>query len=232
MFDNWCKFRPLAKWVTPRDVSNAGFNMSCRVADFVVNGEWHWPLPWLMKAPNIGTLPALSLDPNTCDLIQWKNRNGVLSSFLVSRAWHAFHLWLTLRGSLRTQDKIHQWDVGDVDLSMLRCPVWGYVRHLDEMENFPPLVHIIIIRLISISHQRTARSIIGRLIVAATSYFLWLERNNRLFKNSRRSPEEVRDMIMTTVRLKLLSFRCTNKAKVRELLAKWNMPCGFWIYGS
>ncbi|GJW20855.1 hypothetical protein Tco_0031477 [Tanacetum coccineum] len=123
MFDNWCKFRPLAKRVTPRDVSNAGFNMSCRVADFVVNGEWHWPLPWLMKAPNIGTLPAPSLDPNTCGLIQWKNRNGVLSSFSVSRAWHAFHLWLTLGGSLRTQDKIHQWDVGDADLSMLRCPL-------------------------------------------------------------------------------------------------------------
>ncbi|GKA71903.1 homeodomain-like protein, partial [Tanacetum coccineum] len=243
MFDNWCKFSPLAKRVTPRDVSNAGFNMSCRVADFVVNGEWHWPLPWLMKAPNIGTLPAPSLDPNTCDLIQWKNRNGVLLSFSVSRAWedlrphdfevrwsrvvwyshciteHAFHLWLTLRGSLWTQDKIHQWDVGDADLSLLCCPlcdvvrdshcyhflecqfasqVWGYVRYLAEMENVPPLMHIIIIRLISISHQRTTRSIIGRLIVAATSYFLWLERNNRLFKNSRRSPKEVRDMIMTT----------------------------------
>ncbi|GJS22320.1 protein LAZ1 [Tanacetum coccineum] len=160
-----CKFSPLAKWVTPRDVSNAGFNMSCRVADFVVNGEWHWPLPWLMKAPNIGTLTAPSLDPNTCDLIQWKNKNGVLSSFSISKAWE--------------------------DLCSRGFEVWGYVCHLAEMENVPPLMHIIIIWLISISHQRTTRSIIVRLIVAATSYFLWLERNNHLFKNSRRSLEEV-----------------------------------------
>ncbi|GJW77555.1 hypothetical protein Tco_0139237 [Tanacetum coccineum] len=181
MFDNWCKFSPLAKRVTPRDVSNAGFNMSCRVADFVVNGEWHWPLHWLMKAPNIG--------------------RGRICVRVVSRL-----------GGLVSY--------GDADLSLLRCPlcdvvqdshchlffecqfssqVWGYVCHLAEMENVHPLMHIIIIRLISISHQQTAKSIIGRLIVAATSYFLWLERNNRLFKNSRRSPEEVRDMIMTTL---------------------------------
>ncbi|GKG30748.1 reverse transcriptase domain, reverse transcriptase zinc-binding domain protein, partial [Tanacetum coccineum] len=74
------------------------------------------------------------------DLIQWKNRKGVISLFFVAKAWeelrprgfkvkwtrvvwfshciprHSFHLWLTLRGSLRTQDKLRQWDVGNVDL--------------------------------------------------------------------------------------------------------------------
>ncbi|GKA39124.1 reverse transcriptase zinc-binding domain-containing protein [Tanacetum coccineum] len=222
---------PLAKYISPRDVSNAGFNMSCKVADFVANGEWHWPQPWLLKAPNIGTMSALILDPTSSDLIQWKNR----------------------KGSLRTQDKLRQWDVGNVDLSLIRCPlcdmvpdshchlffecqfssqVWCYVRSLADLENVPPLMHLILIRLISIAHQRSARSIIGRLVVAATTYFLWSERNNRLFKNSKRSQEEVWDLIMTTVRLKLLSFHFKNPYKVSELLDKWNMPSGFRIYGS
>ncbi|GKE28831.1 homeodomain-like protein [Tanacetum coccineum] len=221
-------------------------------------------------------MSAPILDPTSSDLIQWKNKKGVLSLFSVAKAWeelrprgfevkwtrvvwfshciprHAFHLWLTLRGSLRTQDKLRQWDVGNVDLSLIQCPlcdmvpdshchlfsecqfssqVWCYVRSL-ALENVPPLMHLILIRLISIAHQRSARSIIGRLVVAATTYFLWSERNNRLFKNSKRSPEEVQDVIMTTVRLKLLSFRFKNPDKVRELLDKWNMPSGFRIYGS
>ncbi|GKB50544.1 hypothetical protein Tco_0901297 [Tanacetum coccineum] len=83
--------------------------------------------------------------------------------------------------------------------------VWCYVYSLADLENFHPLMHLILIRLISIAHQRSARSIIERLVVDAMTYFLWSERNNRLFKNSKRSPEELRDLIMTTVRLKLLS---------------------------
>ncbi|GJT97563.1 retrovirus-related pol polyprotein from transposon TNT 1-94 [Tanacetum coccineum] len=75
-----------------------------------------------------------------------------------------------------------------------------------------------------IAHKRTTVSIIGRLLFAASSYFLWIERNNRLFKNVKRSPEDVRDIIMVTVRLKLLSFNFKNRDKVRQLLSTWNMP--------
>ncbi|GJY88374.1 DNA helicase [Tanacetum coccineum] len=63
--------------------------------------------------------------------------------------------------------------------------VWCYVRSLADLENVPPLMHLIMIRLIYIAHQRSSRSIIGRLVLAATTYFLWSERNNRLFKNSK-----------------------------------------------
>ncbi|GJR86197.1 hypothetical protein Tco_0210208 [Tanacetum coccineum] len=58
---------------------------------------------------------------------------------------------------------------------------------------------------------RTAKSVFGRLLLAATSCFLWVERNNRLFRQVKRSPEDIRDCIMVTVRLKLLSFRFKNK---------------------
>ncbi|GJS27381.1 hypothetical protein Tco_0488001 [Tanacetum coccineum] len=37
-----------------------------------------------------------------------------------------------------------------------------------------------------------------RLVVAATTYFIWIERNNWLFKNSKRSPEDDHDLIMIT----------------------------------
>nr|GEW10110.1 putative reverse transcriptase domain-containing protein [Tanacetum cinerariifolium] len=108
---------------------------------------------------------------------------------------HAFHLWLTLRGSLKTQDKLSH--------LFFECSfsshVWCLVRSLAELDCIPPLIHLNVIHLHLISSQRTTRSIIGRLVVAATTYLIWLERNNRLFKNSRRSPEDIRDMIMVTM---------------------------------
>ncbi|GJY81253.1 hypothetical protein Tco_0494004 [Tanacetum coccineum] len=51
------------------------------------------------------------------------------------------------------------------------------------------------------------------------------------FKNIRRSLEEIRDIIMVTVRLKLITFRFKNLESVRLLLRRWKMPNNFRIYG-
>nr|GEX48389.1 reverse transcriptase zinc-binding domain-containing protein [Tanacetum cinerariifolium] len=62
------------------------------------------------------------------------------------------------------------------------------------------------------------------------SYFIWVERNNCLFKNVRRTQKELCDIIMITVRLKLLTFRFKNTSMVNELLT-WKMPSNFRLYG-
>ncbi|GJY66390.1 homeodomain-like protein [Tanacetum coccineum] len=194
------------------------------------------------------------------DCIRWRDITGVFSEFSVSRAWEEFrprgnevnwfrivwfphsiprHLWLVMRNSLKTQDKLRQWDVGiNTDLNLLRCSlcntqsdshahlffecpysskVWKLVRHLADMELVPPILYDIVAHLQSMANKRTARSIFGKLILAASSYFVWLERNNRLFKNVKRTPEELRDVIMVTVRLKLLSFKFKNSAKIKVI---------------
>ncbi|GJX97868.1 protein LAZ1, partial [Tanacetum coccineum] len=46
-FDNWCNFSPLANLLTPRDISNGGFNMNSCVSDLVVNRQWMWPQAWM-----------------------------------------------------------------------------------------------------------------------------------------------------------------------------------------
>ncbi|GKC33403.1 aspartic peptidase [Tanacetum coccineum] len=79
-------------------------------------------------------------------------------------------------------------------------------------------------------NRRNARSVIGRILVAAAAYFIWVERNNHVFKNSRRSPEELCDAIIVTVRLKLLSFRFKNTAAFQDILARWKMPSSFRLY--
>ncbi|GJX32655.1 hypothetical protein Tco_0242510 [Tanacetum coccineum] len=75
------------------------------------------------------------------------------------------------------------------------------------------------------------QNIVGKILFAAALYFIWLERINRLFKNNRRTPEELRDAIVVTVRLKLTTFRFKNKAKVHSLLSLWKMPTSFRFYG-
>ncbi|GJS68607.1 hypothetical protein Tco_0683172 [Tanacetum coccineum] len=166
---------------------------------------------------------------------------------------HSFHMWLVMRKALKTQDKLRMWDLGGVDPTTITCvlcgtqadshthlffecpyasKVWISIRHLAGMEHISPIMDDIVAYLIPMAHKRNVLSVIGKLIVAAGTYFIWRERNTRLFKNIKRPPEDVRDAIMVTVRLKLLTLRFKNKERVKTLLARWNMPSNFKIYSD
>ncbi|GJY04714.1 zinc knuckle CX2CX4HX4C containing protein [Tanacetum coccineum] len=153
------------------------------------------------------------------DLPQWRDSKGVLSMFSVRGAWEA----LRLRGTelCDAQPDSHEH-------LFFECPysarIWILIRSLTGMELISPRLHDIISYLQPIAHRRNARSVIGRILVAAAAYFIWVEQNNRVFKNSRRSLEELLDAIIVTVRLKLLTFRFKNTTAVQDILARWKMP--------
>ncbi|GJW57559.1 ribonuclease H-like domain-containing protein [Tanacetum coccineum] len=48
----------------------------------------------------------------------------------------------------------------------------------------------------SMAHKRTTKSIIGKILLAAAIYFIWIERNNRLFKDIKKNPDELCDMLI------------------------------------
>ncbi|GJU51281.1 homeodomain-like protein [Tanacetum coccineum] len=107
---------------------------------------------------------------------------------------HAFHLWLVLRRSLKTQDKLRTWDVGPTtDMTLLRCSlcdarmdshehlffecafsskVWVYVQNLADMDGVSPTFHDIISFLQPMGKSRMAKCIFGKLLLAARSYYI------------------------------------------------------------
>ncbi|GJY81166.1 protein LAZ1 [Tanacetum coccineum] len=93
------------------------------------------------------------------------------------------------------------------------------------MEMIPPILDDIILYLQPMAHKRNVLSVVGRILVAAASYFIWVERNNRTFKNVRRSPDEICDIIIVTVRLKLLTFHFKNTAKLEVINSGLLLSC-------
>ncbi|GJU58688.1 hypothetical protein Tco_1236454 [Tanacetum coccineum] len=166
---------------------------------------------------------------------------------------HAFHTWLVMSRCLKTQDKLKSWDVdSQTDLTQLRCSlcgfqrdshdhlffecsfsskVWKYIHNLAGMELVPPILDDIVQWFQPMANKYSFKNVVGKMIFAAASYYIWIEHNNRLFKNTRRSPEEIRDFVMTTVRLKLITFRFKDSTRVRSLLLLWKMPSHFRLYG-
>ncbi|GJT46938.1 RNA-directed DNA polymerase, eukaryota, reverse transcriptase zinc-binding domain protein [Tanacetum coccineum] len=66
-------------------------------------------------------------------------------------------------------------------------------------------------------------SIIQWLVFAAAVYFVWQERNFRLFRKIERTADRVFDIIMDTVRLRLMGLNIKRSCKVDKVAATWNL---------
>ncbi|KAK1427997.1 hypothetical protein QVD17_16800 [Tagetes erecta] len=170
----------------------------------------------------------------------------IWSSHCVPR--HAFLMWLVMRGKLLTQDKILGWDFARrKTMNMMCCllcyenidshshlffeckfssRVWLLTKKSTSMRNIKPVWSDIVTWLINHYKAKSIYSILDRLVVAATAYFIWQERNNRSFMNHARPPDCLAEVILSSVRYKLMSLKLKKTGPVQQILKEWK------IYGE
>ncbi|GJT00924.1 sodium/hydrogen exchanger 6 [Tanacetum coccineum] len=198
-FGRWADLCPLKDMFSNKDIARSGFSLDD-------------PVPLLLD----------DID----DVILWRDRD-VRFPHCIPR--HATHMWLVFQQKLKTQDRLRQWDVSpSIDLNLLRCSlchlvpdshdhlffecaysshVWSKVRVLCGMDSILPWLIDVTTFINHISKGKTAVSILSRLVLATTSYYIWMEMNGRLFKKKTSSPNHIVDVIISMVRLKLVTFK-------------------------
>nr|XP_043633655.1 uncharacterized protein LOC122604859 [Erigeron canadensis] len=241
-FDAWSESVPLCEIVTPREIKNAGLTLEAKVADICRNGEWVWPNAWYVKYPGLMNELVPQLDQNKNDEVIWIDNAKVEQPYTTTIAWnsirineqkvawmdfvwsphniprHSFHLWLIMRRKLLTQDKIIKW-----------ASVWLKVRDMGGLQHLPPLLDVIMDWMNLRAKSRLIANVVGRLLVASTTYFLWQERNNRMFNDQARSPDLLCEVITSTVRLKLMTFKFQKTTRVIHMLEAWGI-CGDSVF--
>nr|GEU49696.1 hypothetical protein [Tanacetum cinerariifolium] len=156
---------------------------------------------------------------------------------------HVVHMWLIMKKRLKTQDALSSWDVvagltvvcplcetqpDSHEHLFFDCPfshqIWSRVKHNAGLSVSGSSLDSIVSILMPIAKRKSFKSCIGKLTLAAAAYFVWQERNLRLFKSSKRLIQEVVDCVMSSVRLKLLSCRF-KKSKDAVLFSRlWELP--------
>nr|XP_043619776.1 uncharacterized protein LOC122591580 [Erigeron canadensis] len=108
---------------------------------------------------------------------------------------HSFLMWLILQRKLKTQDQMMRWGGGgNLNMRLLCCSlcqrgpdshnhlffecdfsqqVWSGVKGLAGMSNVSEKLEDIMDWLMVRAKSRSVRSVIGRLLVAATTYYVW-----------------------------------------------------------
>ncbi|XP_059658529.1 uncharacterized protein LOC132304837 [Cornus florida] len=80
------------------------------------------------------------------------------------------------------------------------------------------------------SHQwarRNLRMAVNKLMLSTTINKIWMERNNRAFKNRRCSQMELLRRITDLIRQKLLTLQVRDSVDARRLILEWNLPVSF-----
>nr|GEW85376.1 hypothetical protein [Tanacetum cinerariifolium] len=167
---------------------------------------------------------------------------------------HAFHLWLVIKRKLKTQDNLRQWDVSNhANLNLLQCPlcgsqpnshehlffecafslqVWNYIKVFAGLPIVSSSLNAIVDVVIARPKRRSVRGIIARLVITASRYFTWQERNYRLFKNQRRTHNQLIECIKSTVRLNLLTCSFKKTRNVMAFVHLWKLPNSLIILDS
>ncbi|GJZ37408.1 putative reverse transcriptase domain, reverse transcriptase zinc-binding domain protein [Tanacetum coccineum] len=245
-FDKWCVASPLSNIISSRDIARAGFTHASKVRDCI-------PVPTIID-DNPDSLEWRSRDGigkpfsvhNVWDSIRPRDNLVSWYDFVWFHACiprHAFNMWLIFKQRLRTQDCLRSWEVvaglavvcplcetqpDSHEHLFFDCPfsqqVWSRVQQVAGLTGAGPSLASIVTHLMPIAKRKSSKSCIGKLVVAAAAYFVWQERNARLFNKVKRSVTDVVDCIISAVRLKLLSCRF-KKSKEAILFARlWEIP--------
>ncbi|MFS8015944.1 putative reverse transcriptase zinc-binding domain-containing protein [Helianthus anomalus] len=159
-------------------------------------------------------------------------------------------MWLLVLKKLKTQDVMSRWCAGNANLNLLCCSlcsrgpdshehlffecdvakqVWFGVRGKAGMETIHNTWTDIFEYLVGITKSNMAEHIIAKLVVAATAYFIWEERNRRLFTDRRRHKDQLVEIVLSTVRMKLHTMRFRNSIHTTRVMQEWSLPRGLLV---
>ena len=149
---------------------------------------------------------------------------------------HSFIPWLAILGRLATQDRLVKWYPGkQVSCPLCEtCPdsvthvffewpfsnkIWRELKKKSQQEELSNNWNEILNGLISKLCNKSIMSILRRIVLAACVYYVWNERNKRLFANEKRDYKVLLTVIVNNIRLKLAS----KSAKIDEVSKRWQV---------
>ncbi|PWA42372.1 reverse transcriptase zinc-binding domain-containing protein [Artemisia annua] len=103
--------------------------------------------------------------------------------------------------------------------------VWSEAKEMAEINYEERNWQELIRRFVNDCVNKNIGWVVRRLTLAASIYFIWQERNGRIFKDAHSSSKEVYNRIVENVKYKLNGITVKDSLNVRNVEAKWKIKC-------
>ncbi|KAK1429817.1 hypothetical protein QVD17_12069 [Tagetes erecta] len=110
--------------------------------------------------------------------------------------------------------------------------VWSLVRSIIDMDHIGSDWKEIIGWIMPRIKANSARSIIERLVVSASSYCIWQERNARIFRSKLRTLKQLSEVILKIVRMRMMSIQFKDRQSSRRLVERLKIEKGWTMDGK
>ncbi|XP_071715263.1 uncharacterized protein [Rutidosis leptorrhynchoides] len=222
---------PLAAFISRRVRYEAKLDDDLSLHSIIENNKWKWPVEWVLNFPLLQNLqPPLILDRK--DNFLWLTNDGKKVSYSSKQTWADLRNnmpavpWHRVIWFPQANPK-HAFIIDSIDHLFFQCGyalnVWRKMKLMLLYRGLPNKFHEVVSCLMIFSSSKQIWNVVNRLMMAATVYFVWQERNWRLFKNKKINEEDLCNLVMDYMKVKLLTFKVKCTKSVIMLAQNWNL---------
>ncbi|GJV54248.1 RNA-directed DNA polymerase, eukaryota, reverse transcriptase zinc-binding domain protein [Tanacetum coccineum] len=145
-----------------------------------------------------------------------------------------------VQGRLTTQKRLLKWYLKkEISCSLCgACPeslnhlffdchysskLWRSLKKQAKFDFMPDNWDAIMAAMTHLRHNRSIKSVLRRIILAACVYFIWNERNKRLFTSDKKDSNDLTAEIVNYVRLKLTSLTVKRTSQTEKVCKLWKV---------
>ncbi|GJQ99712.1 RNA-directed DNA polymerase, eukaryota, reverse transcriptase zinc-binding domain protein [Tanacetum coccineum] len=215
------------------EIYEAGLSIDITIAELVTFCEGNWPEGWANEYPVLNYLVFPSIQDGIKDETVWVDKNGKERPFSVKYVWkdlncdeskvewykivwfnkyilrHAFVLWMAIQNRLSTQDRVAVWKTNELQRLLSVSMSFSWRNIVEELQRLP--------------NNNNIWRIVKKLMFGAVVYYIWQERNNRVFREEKRDEKTLVQAIKEIIQLRITGFEMKESKAVREVEARWNV---------
>ncbi|GJY20023.1 putative reverse transcriptase domain, reverse transcriptase zinc-binding domain protein [Tanacetum coccineum] len=231
--DRWWRPDPITKFIPMDVIRNDGFDSKMKLKDMIYRYMW---LTKDDKCVNFSTNRAWR---------DWREDNAKVDWhkfiwFSNCTPKHSFIMWIAILGRLTTQERLQKW-YPEKELTCSYCGVcpdstnhlffeccysmsiWRIMKERAGITNMPNNWDEIMTFMTARKHNRSINSLLRRITLAACVYFIWCERNKRVFNSERRCSKVLIEEITIHLRMKLASLNVKSTKQIEDVCKKWKV---------
>ncbi|GKD88798.1 hypothetical protein Tco_1364305 [Tanacetum coccineum] len=217
--DHWIGCETISKTINHRVVYKGRLDTNATVAEIYDDGKWLWPDGWLQRFLILKSTCNLSLDSNKDDKAVWIDNKNIQVHFSYAKRLQnqpvkdqldspsmVFPMHPKMFICNMYSSKIWSRLMSEVRILI---PSYGWKEVVDFMKDIPKMNNIY--------------SILRSLLLTASVYYIWLERNKILFQDEELNWDIILNKNKNIVRTKLSCLKVKKSSVVRDVALNWNI---------